>query len=88
MYQANYLTGMLATATIPARELIGAAQALALLIGLLVLCCTVLWWLSQPTEGDAPMQASAAPSRTPRRGGLPRSRATRVLMASRATGRS
>ena len=89
MYHASYLTGALATATIPARELIGAAQAGMLLIGLLVLCCTALWWLTKPKDGDAPVQR-LPPSRTRRRGRSParRFRTPRVLMALRATGRS
>jgi hypothetical protein len=90
MYPANHLSAAIATAAIPAGESIGAAQAWGLLIGLLILCCTLLWWLTEPGQDDASWAGAGSLRRAQRRNRPPeqRSRTTRLVVAPRATGRS
>ncbi len=57
MNHANPLSGAIADAIVPAKELIiGSGPAWVLLMVLLILCCTVLWFLTQPADGNVPVR--------------------------------
>ncbi len=77
MNHANPLSGAIADAIVPAKELIiGSGQAWLLLVVLLILCCTTLWFLTQPTNGNVPVRRSPHDG-SPRRHGRPTYRRAR-----------
>ncbi len=76
MNHVNPLSGAIADAIVPAKELIiGSGQAWVLLIVLLILCCTVLWLLTQPADRNVPVRRS--PHDGSRRRGHPTYRRSR-----------
>jgi hypothetical protein len=86
--QMDHLSGALTSATIPTGLIIQPAEAWALLLVLLTLCCGVLWFLTRPPDA-VPGEPVHSPTR-PRRGRVqrrPHPQAPRgELLAARASG--
>jgi hypothetical protein len=75
----NYLSGPLASATIPSELILQPAQAWLLLFTVLVLCCAVLWLLTRPLNSGATPTEHPQP---PRRGRVLRRWRQQPLTAS------